>query len=93
MLTLNDCIAFTDLLPEEVEEISRHERLGFVIALAKGHTLLDRPWGPPAIRQMMRDNLARAMRRGDAGRCGPMVETYRRFQVRHPGGVDRRRSA
>ncbi|UEM02673.1 hypothetical protein JL101_022245 [Skermanella rosea] len=93
MLTLNDCIAFSDLLPEEIEEISRHERLGFVVALAKGHSLLDRPWGAPAIRQMMRDNLVRAMRRGDAARCAPTMEVYHRFQVRHPGGIDRRRTA
>jgi hypothetical protein len=90
MLTLDDCIAFSDLLPEEIDEICRHERLGFMVALAKGHSFLERPWGPTAIRQMMRDNLTRLMRGGEIKRATPTLETYHRFQARHPGGVERR---
>ena len=91
MLTLNDCIALSDLLPEEIEEISRHERLGFVPAMAKGHNLLNQPWGPPAIRQILRDNMAAALRAPHVERCGRAMETYQGFQARHPGGVDRRK--
>ena len=90
MLTLNDCIAFSDLLPEEIEEISRHERLGFMSAMAKGRNLLDQPWGAPAIRQILHDNLTAAMKTRHAARCGRAMETYQGFQARHPGGIDRR---
>ena len=91
MLTLNDCIALSDLLPEEIEEISRHERLGFVPAIAKGHNLLNQPWGPPATRQIIHDNLTAALRTQQIERCGRAMETYESFQARHPGGTDRRK--
>ena len=91
MLTLNDCIALSDLLPEEIEEISHHERLGFVPAMAKGHSLLNQPWGPPAIRQILHDNLTAALRGHQIERCGRAMETYESFQARHPGGTDRRK--
>jgi hypothetical protein len=91
VLTLNDCIALSDLLPEEIEEISRHERLGFVPAMAKRHSLLNQPWGPPAIRQILRDNLTAAMRNPHTEQCGRVIETYHAFEARHPGGIDRRK--
>jgi len=91
VLTLNDCIALSDLLPEEIEEISRHEGLGFVTAMAKGHSLLNQPWGPPAIRQILHDNLTAALRTRQIERCGRAMETYHSFQTRHPGGIDRRK--
>ena len=91
MLTLNDCIALSDLLPEEIEEISRHEHLGFVPAIAKAHNLLNQPWGPPAIRQILHDNLNAALRTQQIERCGRAMETYQSFQARHPGGTDRRK--
>jgi len=90
VLTLNDCIAFSELLPEEIEEICRHERLGFMSAMAKGRNLLDQPWGEPAIRQILHDNLAEAMKTRHAAQCGKTMETYQDFQARHPGGIDRR---
>ena len=91
MLTLNDCIALSDLLPEEIEEISHHERLGFVPAMVKGHSLLSQPWGPPAISQILRDNLTAALRTQQVERCGRAMETYQSFQARHPDGIDRRK--
>jgi hypothetical protein len=91
VLTLNDCIALSDLLPEEIEEISRHEHLGFVSAIAKGHDLLNQPWGPPAIRQILHDNLTAAQGTHQAERCDRTMETYESFQARHPGGIDRRK--
>ena len=90
MLTVNDCIVFSELLPEEIEAISRHEGLSFMVALEKGSSLLDNPWGAPAIRQMLRDNLSEAMRRNQSGHCLHLTEVYARFHARHPGGVDRR---
>jgi len=91
VLTLNDCIALSDLLPEEIEEISRHERLGFVPAMAKGHNLLNQPWGLPAIRQILRDNMAAAVRTSQVERCGRAMEACQGFQARHPDGIDRRK--
>ena len=93
MLTVNDCIAFSELLPDEIDAISRHERLNFMVALQKGRTFLDKPWGAPAIRQMMRGNLAEAMRRNQTSDCRHLTEVYTRFRARHPGGVDRRLEA
>jgi hypothetical protein len=53
--------------------------------------LLNQPWGPPAIRQILHDNLTVAQGTHQAERCDRTMETYESFQARHPGGIDRRK--
>ena len=59
--------------------------------MVKGHSLLSQPWGPPAISQILRDNLTAALRTQQVERCGRAMETYQSFQARHPDGIDRRK--
>jgi hypothetical protein len=65
MLTLEDCIAFSDLTRQEIDAIAEHEHLPATIAAELGCYLVHRPDGQYAIRAMIRDDIDAARRRGD----------------------------
>lgn len=65
MLTLEDCIAFSDLTPEEVSVIAEHMRLPEVIAAEIGCYLAHRPEGQQALRTMIGADIDAACSRGD----------------------------
>lgn len=65
MLTLQDCIALSDLTVEEIDAISEHEHLPETIAAELGCYLVHRPGGRRIIRSMIRDDIAAACGRGD----------------------------
>lgn len=93
MLTLLDCIEMSGLDPREIDAIAEHERIPFIVALEKGATFLYEPWGPPAIRQMVLDDLRKAAEAGRIGHITELQETYRCACRLHPGGIDRRHDA
>jgi len=64
MLTLQDCIAFSDLTLEEIDAIAEHEHLPPTIAAELGCYLVHCPNGRQAIRSMIRDDIEAARGRG-----------------------------
>lgn len=93
MLTLQDCIALSDLTPEELMVIAHHEHLPDIVAAEKGHALLQKEWGNPALRQMMLDEISAALREGARDRALKLMVQLRECCAMHPGGQDRRRRA
>lgn len=65
MLTLEDCIALSDLTQEEIDAIAEHEHLPEVIATELGSYLVHRAGGERAIRAIIRDDIEAAKARGD----------------------------
>lgn len=65
MLTLADCIALSDLTPEEIDAIAEHEHLPEVVAAELGCYLVHRADGRRAIDAIIRDDIAAAQARGD----------------------------
>ena len=65
MLTLEDCIAFSDLTRQEIDAIAEHEHLPATIAAELGCYLVHRRDGQRAIRAMIRDDIDAARGRGD----------------------------
>lgn len=61
MLTLEDCIAFSELTPAEVEAIAEHEHVPAIIATELGNYLMRLPDGPEKICTMIRDDIVAAM--------------------------------
>ncbi len=85
MLTLEDCIALSDLTLEEIDAIAEHEHLPETIAAGLGCYLVHCPEGRQAISAMIRDDIAAARRRGDFSHAAELkvvlqhfVEHYRR---------------
>ena len=65
MLTLEDCIALSDLTLEEIDAIAEHEHLPGTIAAELGGYLVHCPDGRQAIDAMIRDDIDAARGRGD----------------------------
>ena len=65
MLTLDDCIALSDLTKAEVAAIAEHEHLPAIIAVELGNYLVHLPAGRRAIKAIIRDDIVAAQVRGD----------------------------
>ena len=65
MLTYNDCLGFSELTPEQVSALARHEHLPEIVALGMGWSLCGTPGGRQRIRRMILDDIEGACRRGD----------------------------
>jgi hypothetical protein len=79
MLTLEDCIALSDLTPEEVAAIAEHEHLPEIIAAELGNYLMHLPMGQRAIRAIIRDDIANAQQRGDHLHAAKLKMVLRHF--------------
>src|SRR5260221_11950081 len=65
MITIEDCLALSDLTEEEIDAIAEHEHLPAIIAAELGNCLAHLPGGIDHIRSMIRDDIAAARLRGD----------------------------
>ncbi len=90
MLTLQDCLALSELTPEELMVIAKHEHLPDIVAVEKGYAFLQKEWGNPALRQMVMDELTDAMQHGQREAALKLIEILRDCCEKHPGGFDRR---
>jgi hypothetical protein len=79
MLTLEDCIALSDLTLEEIDAIAMHEHLPETIAAELGCYLAHCPDGRQAIRSMIRDDIEAARSRGDLLRSAELKAVLRHF--------------
>lgn len=79
MLTLEDCIALSDLTLEEIDAIAEHEHLPETIATELGCYLVHCPDGRQAIRSMIRDDIETARNRGDFRHAAELKLVLRHF--------------
>lgn len=79
MLTLEDCIAFSQLTPEEIEAISEHEHIPTIVATELGNYLMKIPDGPEMICTMIRDDIILAQEHKDYRRSAHLKATLRHF--------------
>ena len=79
MLTLEDCIVFSDLTEAEVEAIAEHEHLPEVIAAELGHYLIHTAAGQRAIKDIIRDDILAAQARGDFRHSAKLKLVLRHF--------------
>ena len=85
MLSLEDCIALSDLLPDEVDAIAVHEHLPEIIAAEIGCYLVHCADGRQAIKAIIRDDIAAARARGDFRRAAELKLVLRHFIERCRG--------
>jgi hypothetical protein len=79
MLTLEDCIALSDLTVEEIDAIAEHEHVPEMIAAELGCYLVHCPDGRRAVRAMIRDDIGAARERGDFRRAAELKLILRHF--------------
>lgn len=83
MLTLDDCVACSDLSEEEIAAIAEHEHVPTIIALEMGSTLVDSPDGCRAIKRIIEDDVNRAMDKGNIRHVRELERTLSRFVRSH----------
>lgn len=93
MLTMRECIEFTDLCEEEIDAIAEHEHLPFVLALERGAAMMNEPWGPTAVRQMIWDDYLAAEGEGEINHAAVLRCLYGRACEHLHGGAERRHEA
>ena len=79
MLTLEDCIALSDLTKEEIDAIAEHEHLPTVIAAELGSYLVHTAEGRKEIRAIIRDDIAAARAGGDYRHSAKLKHVLRHF--------------
>lgn len=90
MLTLQDCIALSELSEEEIAAISEHEGIPAIVAAELGNYLLQTADGTRAIKRIILDDIARAKARGDGKHALALRLVLRHFVETHPCGPARR---
>lgn len=85
MLTLQDCIALSDLTEEEVDAIAEHEHIPEIVAAELGCYLVHSPDGVPMLKTMILEDIAAAKVRGDRDHALKLRLVLRHFVRTHPG--------
>jgi hypothetical protein len=89
MITIEDCLALSDLTEEEIDAIAEHEHLPEIIAAELGNYLAHRPGGIHHIQSMIRDDIAAARLRGDRLHALRLSVVLLHFCREHPNsGTD-----
>jgi hypothetical protein len=83
MLTLEDCIALSELTKEEIDAIAEHEHLPEIVATELGAYLIHLPGGEQAIKAMIRDDIAAAQARGDHLHSAKLKLVLRHFNEQY----------
>lgn len=83
MLTLADCIALSELTPDEIAAIAEHETCSAAVAAELGTYLQLRPGGPPVIGKMMREDIEAAVERGDHRHAAELKMVLRHYLQHH----------
>ena len=85
MLSLQECIDFSDLSEDEIEAIAEHEQVPEIVAAEIGNTLLQTRSGVCLIKLYLLENLERARSLGHFEKARQLDVLYRRFDREHPG--------
>ncbi|EKV28455.1 hypothetical protein C882_1029 [Caenispirillum salinarum AK4] len=84
MLTIEDCIALSELTEEEIEAIAEHENLPEMAAAEMGNYLIHTPEGGKHIRRIILDDIQAARRAGDHRRSAKLKLVLKQFIQAHP---------
>jgi len=79
MLTLEDCMAFTELKQAEIDAIAEHEHVPVIIATELGNYLMRLPDGPEKICTMIREDITTAMAHGNYRHSAELKLVLRHF--------------
>lgn len=91
MLTIDDCIALSDLSEEEVAAIAEHDHIPTMLALELGHYLLEVPGGGLRIRRIILEDIETARNAGHYAHSARLKMVLQHFIETHPDASVRRR--
>jgi hypothetical protein len=83
MLTLRDCIDFSDLSEGEIAAIAEHEHVPEIVAAEIGCMLVHSPKGCLVLKRFIRENLSRARAQHLDAKAKALTLLLRRFDRVH----------
>ena len=89
MITLEDCLGFSDLTEEEVLAIAEHEHLDEIAAIAYAQYTLHQEHGAEKICQMIVDDIRAAQARSDREHVKSLLHVLHHFIRSHPEATPR----
>ena len=84
MLTLQDCIALSDLTEDEILAVAEHEHIPEIVATELGCYLVHSPEGVPLLKRMIVDDIEAAKKRNDLEHATKLRLVLRHFIETHP---------
>ena len=84
MLTLQDCIALSDLTEDEILVVAEHEHIPEIVATELGCYLVHSPEGVPLLKRMIVDDIEAAKKRNDLEHATKLRLVLRHFIETHP---------
>ena len=87
MLTLEECIALSELTEDEVLAIAEHEHIPQMAAVEMGHYLIASPDGRARIKRMILDDMQAARDHGDRQHLTTLKLVLKHFVDTHAGVV------
>jgi hypothetical protein len=85
VLTIQDCIALSELTPEEIAAIAEDAHVPDIIAAELGYYLVHSASGRNRIRVMIRDDIHRAQAHGDFRHAAKLKLVLKHFIAEHNG--------
>jgi hypothetical protein len=83
MLTIEDCIALSELTPEEIAAIAEEEHLPQIVAAELGCYLVHTAEGRKRIKAMIRDDIETAHAHGDFRHAAKLKLVLKHFIAEH----------
>ena len=86
MVSLEDCLDFSDLSTSEIEAIAVHEHVPMIVAAEIGCTLLKSADGIRCLETLFLETAETARSRGCLDEAGRYMAVYEHFHQCHPNG-------
>jgi len=83
MLSLEDCLEFSDLATGEIEAIARHEHVPLVVAAEIGYQLLKTDDGIERLQCMIHESAKNALNQGHPEEAARFRAAYESFHAAH----------
>lgn len=88
MLTIEDCIALSELTEEEILAITEHEHIPEMLAVELGNYLMRTESGEVRVGRMIRDDIEHARRTGNYAHAAKLRLCLKHYLEHHPHGID-----
>ncbi len=89
MLSIEDCIALSDLSEDEILAIAAHEHIPEMAAAEMGNYLVQTPDGEMRLRAIIVDDIREAGSRGDQKRVLALKLVCKQYLAQHPSAERR----
>lgn len=87
MLTIEDCIALSELTKEEILAITEHEHIPEMLAVELGNYLVQTERGELRVGRMIRDDIEHALRTGNHAHAAKLRLCLKHFLQHHSHGM------